>query len=67
MPSPSDRSALPNCPLLAQPPRPPTAVVRALGQCAVAFPLLCPLCGAEMQIIAFITDGPTVRSNRVAW
>ena len=25
------------------------------------FPLLCPLCGAEMQIIAFITDGPTVR------
>jgi hypothetical protein len=25
------------------------------------FPLLCPLCGAEMRIIAFITDGPTVR------
>jgi len=24
-------------------------------------PLLCPLCGAEMRIIAFITDGPTVR------
>jgi hypothetical protein len=25
------------------------------------FPLLCPHCGAEMHIIAFITDGPTVR------
>jgi hypothetical protein len=25
------------------------------------FPLLCPLCGAEMWIIAFVTDGPTVR------
>ena len=25
------------------------------------FPLACPLCGAEMRIIAFITDGPTVR------
>jgi len=25
------------------------------------FPLVCPLCGAEMRIIAFITDGPTVR------
>jgi hypothetical protein len=23
--------------------------------------LVCPLCGAEMRIIAFITDGPTVR------
>ena len=26
-----------------------------------AFPLVCPLFGAEMRIIAFITDGPTVR------
>jgi len=25
------------------------------------FPLVCPRCGAEMQIIALITDGPTVR------
>ena len=25
------------------------------------FPLVCPRCGAEMRIIAFITDGPTVR------
>jgi len=25
------------------------------------FPLRCSLCGAEMRIIAFITDGPTVR------
>jgi hypothetical protein len=25
------------------------------------FPLMCPLCGAQMRIIAFITDGPTVR------
>ena len=25
------------------------------------FPLGCPLCGAEMRIIAFITNGPTVR------
>jgi len=25
------------------------------------FPLVCPLCGVEMHIIAFITDGPTVR------
>ena len=22
---------------------------------------MCPLCGAEMRIVAFITDGPTVR------
>jgi hypothetical protein len=25
------------------------------------FPLVCPNCGAEMRIIAFITDGPTMR------
>ena len=25
------------------------------------FPLRCSLCGAEMRIIAFITDAPTVR------
>lgn len=25
------------------------------------FPLVCPLCGAETRIIAFITDGPAVR------
>ena len=25
------------------------------------FPLVCARCGAEMRIIAFITDGPTVR------
>ena len=25
------------------------------------FPLVCPLCGAEMRIIAFVTDPPTVR------
>ena len=25
------------------------------------FPLRCSLCGAEMRIIAFITDGPTLR------
>ena len=25
------------------------------------FPLLCPKCGAEMRIIAFITDAPAVR------
>jgi hypothetical protein len=25
------------------------------------FPLLCPRCGGAMRIIAFITDGPTVR------
>ena len=25
------------------------------------FPLVCPICGAEMRIIAFITDAPTVR------
>ena len=25
------------------------------------FPLLCPKCGGEMRIIAFITDAPTVR------
>jgi hypothetical protein len=25
------------------------------------FPLVCPRCGTEMRIIAFITDGPTVR------
>jgi hypothetical protein len=25
------------------------------------FPLLCPICGAEMRIITFITDHPTVR------
>jgi hypothetical protein len=25
------------------------------------FPLVCPLCGGAMRIIAFITDGPTVR------
>jgi hypothetical protein len=25
------------------------------------FPLLCPRCGAAMRIIAFISDGPTVR------
>jgi hypothetical protein len=25
------------------------------------FPLVCPRCGAEMRIIAFITDAPTVR------
>jgi hypothetical protein len=26
-----------------------------------AFPMRCPRCGAPMRIIAFITDGPTVR------
>ncbi len=25
------------------------------------FPLVCPICGGAMRIIAFITDGPTVR------
>jgi hypothetical protein len=25
------------------------------------FPLVCPRCGGAMHIIAFITDGPTVR------
>ena len=25
------------------------------------FPLVCPRCGAAIRIIAFITDGPTVR------
>jgi len=25
------------------------------------FPLLCPLCGAQMRIIAFVTDPPTIR------
>ena len=25
------------------------------------FPLVCPLCGAEMRVIAFITDAPTIR------
>jgi hypothetical protein len=25
------------------------------------FPLVCPLCGAEVRIIAFITEAPTVR------
>ena len=26
-----------------------------------AFPLLCPLCGAEMRIIAFVTDASAIR------
>lgn len=26
------------------------------------FPLVCPRCGGEMQIIAFITEAPTVRA-----
>ena len=25
------------------------------------FPLVCPHCGADMRVIAFITNGPTVR------
>ena len=25
-----------------------------------SFPLVCPLCGAEMRVIAFITDPPTI-------
>jgi len=31
------------------------------GRDVLLFPLVCPLGGAEMSIIAFITDGPTVR------
>ncbi len=26
------------------------------------FPLICPLCGGQMRIIAFITDGPVIRN-----
>jgi hypothetical protein len=26
------------------------------------FPLVCPTCGGDMRIIAFITDAPTVRA-----
>jgi len=29
--------------------------------CRGRFPLVCPHCGGAMRIIAFITDGPTVR------
>ena len=31
-----------------------------------AFPLLCPKCGGEMRIIAFITEAVTVRDRRVS-
>jgi hypothetical protein len=31
------------------------------------FPLVCPHCGGAVRIIAFITDGPTVRDILVHW
>jgi hypothetical protein len=37
------------------------AWARLLARIYEVFPLVCPLCGAEMRIIAFITDAPTVR------
>ena len=37
------------------------AWARLLARIYEVFPLLCPLCGAEMRIIAFITDPSTVR------
>ena len=32
-----------------------------LARIYAIFPLVCPRCGSAMRIIAFITDGPTVR------
>ena len=37
------------------------AWVLLLARVYEVFPLVCPLCRADMRIIAFITDGPTVR------
>ncbi len=33
----------------------------AMGVVAQAFPLLCPLCGGQMRIIAFITHSADIR------
>ena len=57
----------------APPPAPPAAEPAHCGAARYAwalllariyevFPLGCPLCGAEMRIIAFSTNGPTVRN-----
>lgn len=62
---------LPTAPPVAPPERPATepAHRRAaryawsllLARIDEVFPLGCPRCGADMRIVAFITDGPTVR------
>jgi hypothetical protein len=36
-----------------------------LARIYAVFPLVCPHCGGAMHLIAFITDGPTVRDIRV--
>jgi len=38
------------------------AWARLLARIYEVFPLLCPLCGADMRIIAFITDASTTRA-----
>ena len=50
------------------------AWARLLARIYEVFPLLCPLCGGQMQIVAFITEPPTVRAilahlgdQRIAW
>jgi hypothetical protein len=35
--------------------------LRLLARIYAVFPLVCPRCGAEMRIIAFITDPSTIR------
>mgnify|MGYP006293738871 CR=1 FL=1 len=33
-----------------------------LARLYLVFPLICPLCGGQMRIIAFITEGPVMRN-----
>jgi len=46
-----------------QPKRPPAHYLWAvlIARIYEVFPLLCPLCGGQMRLIAFITEGPKIR------
>jgi hypothetical protein len=56
-------ATVPTPPPDPKPKRPPSSYLWAvlIARIYEVFPLICPLCGGEMRIIAFITDGAEVR------
>ena len=66
MPAPRPPPALPPTPSAPDPARPPNSArirwAQLLARIFEVLPLLCPACGGEMKILAFVTDPPTVET-----
>jgi len=66
MASPIPSPTLPPSPAAPEPARPPSAArfrwAQLLARLYEVLPLLCPACGGEMKILAFLTEPPTVEA-----